>query len=74
MKVRAFGSLKIYTEGKDLIEIDIDSERRVQDIIGSLNIPENYVYIIEKNGETVEKDMIVNNSDQITLIPLLSGG
>ena len=74
MKIRVFGLLKGYTKGRDLVEIDLDSEKSLGDIIGGLNIPENYVYIIEKNGKTVERDAIVNNNDQITLIPLLSGG
>ena len=74
MKVKVFGLLKKYTDNKDVIEIEIDSEKRVGDIIGSLNIPESYVYIIEKNGNPVIKDAVVNNDDQIALIPLLSGG
>ena len=74
MKVKVFGLLKKYTDNKDVIEIEVDSEKRVGDIIGSLNIPESYVYIIEKNGNPVKKDTVVNNDDRIALIPLLSGG
>jgi len=74
MKVKVFGLLKKYTGNKDVIEIEIDSEKKVGDIIGSLNIPENNVYIIEKNGNPVGRDTRVNNDDQIALIPLLSGG
>ncbi len=74
MKIRVFGLLKGYTKGRDLVEIELDSEKSLGDIIEGLNIPENYVYIIEKNGNPVEKDVVVNNNDQITLVPLLSGG
>jgi sulfur carrier protein ThiS len=74
MKVKVFGLLKKYTDNKDVVEIEIDSEKRVGDIIGSLNIPEGYVYIIEKNGNLVKRDTVVNNNDQISLIPFLSGG
>ncbi len=74
MKIRVFGLLKGYTKGRDLVEIGLDSEKSLRDILGGLSIPEDYVYIIEKNGKPVERDVVVNNNDQITLIPLLSGG
>ncbi len=74
MRVKLFGTLKTFTGGRGLVEIKIDSEKRVSDIIGSLNIPENYVFLIEKAGKSIQKDFMLSDNDEISLVPILEGG
>ena len=74
MRVKVFGILKTFVGGRELIEISLHSEKRVNDIIGCLNIPDNYVFLVEKSGKPVPKDLVLSNDDEIALVPLLSGG
>ncbi len=65
MKVKLFGSLKTFTGGRGLIEIKIDSEKRVKDIISSLRIPDNYVFLIEKGEIPIPRDFVLEDNDEV---------
>jgi molybdopterin converting factor small subunit len=74
MKIKFYGILKEFVNGKDIVEIELPSERKLIEIIRQLNIPEKYVSFAEKDGKKFELDSIVKNGDEITVLPLLSGG
>lgn len=74
MKIRLYGRLKEFVDGKDVIEIKIVSDVEVMEIIRRLKIPENYVSFVEKDGKRIEMESRVNNQDKITILPILSGG
>ena len=74
MKIKLFGTLKTFTGGRELIEIKLDSEKRISDIFASLNIPESHVFLIEKSGKSLQKDSMVSDNDEISLVPILEGG
>ena len=74
MRVKLYGRLRQYVGGRGWVEIDLDSERTVNDVIRALQVPENEVYVVERAGRPIEKDSPVNNTDGITLLPLMDGG
>jgi molybdopterin converting factor small subunit len=74
MKIKFYGRLKEFVDGKDAVEIKLPSERKLIEIIRQLNIPEKYVSFAEKDGKKFDLDSIVRDGDEITVLPLLSGG
>ena len=74
MKLKFYGRLKEFVDGKDSVEIELPSERKLVEIIRQLNIPEKYVSFAEKDGQKIELDSMVNDVDEIIILPLLSGG
>ena len=74
MRVKLYGRLRQYVGDRGWIEIDLDSERTVTDVIRALHLPENEVYVVERAGRPIGKDSHVDNTDEITLLPLLEGG
>jgi len=74
MKVKVFGVLRTYTDGKKVIEITVTSEKRVKDVIEMLNIPDQLVSLVESGGKTIGKDSIIDDACEITLVPLVHGG
>jgi sulfur carrier protein ThiS len=74
MKVKVFGILRTYTDGKKVIELTVASGTRVKDIIKMLNIPEKSVFLVESGGKTIAKDSIIDDAYEITLVPLVHGG
>ena len=74
MRVKLYGRLRQYVGDRGSIEIDLDSEKIVTDVIRALHLPENEVYVVERAGRPIGKDSPVENSDDITLLPLMEGG
>jgi len=74
MKVKVFGVLRTYTDGKIVIEITINSEKRVRDVIEMLNIPDQLVSLVESGGKAIGKDSIIDDTSEISLVPLVHGG
>ena len=74
MKVKVFGVLRKYTDGKKVIEVTVTSEKRVKDVIEMLNIPDRFVSLVECGGKAIGKDSIIDDSSEITLVPLVHGG
>ena len=74
MKVKVFGVLRKYTDGKKEIEITVTSEKKVKDVIKLLNIPDHYVSLVESGGRAIGKDSIIDDTCEITLVPLVHGG
>ncbi|NIA23208.1 MAG: hypothetical protein GWP03_03490 [Proteobacteria bacterium] len=74
MKIKVYGILKRYVGDRDYIKIDIPEPTTVADLFSKAGIPGKYVFIVEKNGKAITKDITVNNDDEISLIPFISGG
>jgi sulfur carrier protein ThiS len=74
MKVKVFGILRTYTDGKKVIEITVASGTSVKDVIQMLNIPDQSVSLVESGGKAIAKDSIIDDAHEITLVPLVHGG
>jgi len=74
MRVKLYGRLRQYVGDREWIEVNLDSEETVADVIRALDLPDSEVYVVEKAGRPVEKDSPVDNTDEITLLPLMDGG
>ncbi len=74
MKVKVFGVLRTYTDGKKVIEITVTSGKRVKDVIEMLNIPDQLVSLVESGGKAIGKDSIIDDTCEISLVPLVHGG
>ena len=57
-----------------MIEITVTSEKRVKDVIKMLNIPDQFVSLVESGGKAIGKDSIIDDACEITLVPLVHGG
>jgi sulfur carrier protein ThiS len=44
------------------------------ELFSKVGIPEKYVFVVEKNGKAITKDSVINDNDEISLIPFISGG
>lgn len=74
MKVKLFGSLRACADGSPSVALKIEGQVSALEIINKLNIPEQSVYVIEKNGQMVDKRSIINDEDELTLLPVIAGG
>ncbi|MHC4446130.1 MAG: MoaD/ThiS family protein [Planctomycetota bacterium] len=74
MKIKVFGVLRKYTDGKKVVEVTVTSEKRVKDVIEMLNIPDQFVSLVESGGKAIGKDSIIDDGSEITLVPLVHGG
>mgnify|MGYP001626367924 FL=1 len=54
-------------------EIEIDSSRRVSDLISDLGLNEDE-YVVIVNGSPVLSDHIVNKEDDVVILEVFSGG
>ena len=74
MRVKLYGRLRQYVGDRGSIEVNFDSQKTVTDVIRALHLPESEVYVVERAGRPVGKDSTVDNTDEITLLPLMEGG
>ncbi len=74
MKIKIFGGLRNFTYGKNVVEIEIDSEKTVKEIIDILKIPQNHIFIVARGGKAIAKETKVRNEDEIVITPYISGG
>ena len=69
-KVKAVGILRSYAGD----EVDIEGGKSVEEVLASLGIPSPLVGIVLVNGRQVEKSYVIEEGDEVKLIPLLGGG
>lgn len=74
VRVKIFGGLRRYTDDKSVLEIEIESNKAISEIIQRINVPDAFVYAVEKNGKVVSKQTIVDKDCKMTLIPFITGG
>jgi len=66
--------IKVYLEEKDkedFVEIDGD---KVKDVLEKLNIDSGIVIIANEDNELVTNDYILEEDEEIKIIPVISGG
>lgn len=74
MKIKAYGILKQYIGDEDYLKIDVPEPITIVELFSKVGIPEKYVFVVEKNGKAITKDSVINDNDEISLIPFISGG
>jgi len=74
MRVKLYGRFRRYVGDRGWIEVNLDSEETVADVLRAHQLPDNEVYVVERAGRPVKKDSPVDNTDEITLLPLMDGG
>ncbi len=75
VKVVLRGHLMWYPEKKQKHQIvSARKNARVIDLIKRLNVPIEQVGFILKNGQKVDASLIVNDGDEIELVPIIAGG
>jgi len=75
MKIKLFGGLREFVGGMADVEMAINEPISVRQIIEALNIPDRYVYVVEKEGRMVEKDAIIQEDEgEIKFLPVIAGG
>ncbi len=74
IKIYTYGGLRRYTHHKRKITIEIDSPKTINAIMKVANVPSSHVYIIEKDGQAVGREMKVDDDCELKLVPYLTGG
>jgi sulfur carrier protein ThiS len=69
-KVKAVGILSRYAGD----EMEVEGGKSVEELLASLGIPSPLVGIVLVNGRQVEKSYVIEEEDEVKLIPLLGGG
>jgi sulfur carrier protein ThiS len=55
-------------------EMEVEGGKSVEEVLASLGIPSPLVGIVLVNGRQVEKSYVIEEEDEVKLIPLLGGG
>lgn len=74
MKISVFGSLRQYTGGNGSVDLSFDGLVSIDQVITMLNIPEEYVYVVEKNGKMIDKSTVIEDEGDLKLLPVIAGG
>ena len=66
--------IKVYLEEKDKVEfVEIDGDK-VNDVLEKLNIDPGIVIVANEDNELVTNDYILEEDEEIKIIPVISGG
>jgi len=66
--------IKVYLEEKDKEEfVEIDGDK-VNDVLEKLNIDPGIVIVANEDNELVTNDYILEEDEEIKIIPVISGG
>lgn len=71
VKVVAVGMLKKYTTGETATA---DSGQTVYQLLEGLGIPPDLVAVVMVNGRQEPKSYLLQEGDQVKLVPLVGGG
>lgn len=74
IRIKLFGGLRKYVGGRATVELYVYSQLSVREVIAALNIPDQFVYLVEKGGKAVDKNTIVEDEEEIKLLPVIAGG
>lgn len=72
--VIAVGILRQYAGGQEAISLEGWAGRPVQEMLHHLGIPSALVGAVLANGSLVQKDYLLQEGDEVRLVPLLGGG
>lgn len=69
------GNLMWYPdEKKKVYDIAINKNLRIIDVIDKLKIPAEQINLVLKNGQKANVNTLMNEGDQIEIIPIIVGG
>ncbi|MBI3326050.1 MAG: MoaD/ThiS family protein [Nitrospinae bacterium] len=75
--VKLFATFREYLP-KDAINAafgtELEEERTVQELIKTLNLPEEIPKIVLVNGRQTEEDLALHEGDTVSIFPPLAGG
>ncbi len=71
-RVKVVGILSRYAGGQ--AEVETGGGKSVEEVISGLGIPSPLVGIVLVNGRQVDKSYVIEEGDEVKLIPLLGGG
>ncbi len=74
VRVIAVGILRQYAGGQEPISLEGWAGRPVHEMLDHLGIPSALVGAVLVNGSLVQKDHLLQEDDEVRLIPLLGGG
>jgi sulfur carrier protein len=77
VQIKLFATLRDYLpEGSDKrsCQMEFDTEPRVIDIFGQLNLPEDIPKIILINGIQSDQDQRLKDGDTLSVFPPVAGG
>lgn len=74
IKIISVGYLKRYLDNKEEKIVEVPSKTSIYQVFEYLEIPSGEVMMATINGKHVHKDYILQNNDEIKIIPLMGGG
>lgn len=76
IRIRVFGEVAkhlIETGGGNIV-LDIHEGAKVENVLERIGFPSGYEGIVLVNGKFSNRDVLLQNNDQIQIIPQLEGG
>jgi len=74
IQVIPVGPLRRYVNGQQILHLEDWAGRVVREMIENLGIPSVIVGAVLVNGQLVQKDHLLQDGQEVKLIPLLGGG
>lgn len=75
VQVITSGDLRKYTQSNaSVASIEIQEKAKVKELIAYLGLPEEESFIVAVNGQIVAFSHVLNQDDQVRLIPPVSRG
>jgi|GEM_PF-1004535 len=74
IKIISVGYLKRYLDNKEEKTVEVPSDISVYQAFEYLEIPSGEVMMVTVNGKHAHKEEILQNNDEIKIIPLMGGG
>lgn len=74
IRIVAIGILRQYAGGQENVPIQGWAGRPVHEMLDHLGIPSALVGAVLVNGSLVQKDHLLQEGDEVRLVPLMGGG
>jgi sulfur carrier protein ThiS len=69
------GNLMWYPEQKQKYQkVLVEKDTTIIDVIRKLNVPIEQISYILRNGQKVDACMMINEGDEVELVPIIAGG
>jgi sulfur carrier protein ThiS len=74
LQVVLVGPLRRYVQGQELISLDDWSGHTIFELLERLGVPSRMVAAAMLDGRMVRKSQVLNEGEELKLIPVLGGG
>ena len=74
VRVIPVGMLRKYVDGQEMMELQDWAGRPIRALLESLGMPSPLVGAVLIQGDLVTKDYLLQEGDEVKLIPLVGGG